>query len=101
MAEIFYVKAIWDPDAEVWCSESNMVGLVLETATLGEFESLARHFAPEPSRLIEAAMSKDFYPRLTALLHAAGWRRVTNAKGVTRNGARYHRSPFQEPAHSQ
>ena len=26
-------------------------------------------------------MSKDFYPRLTALLHAAGWRRVTNAKG--------------------
>ena len=101
MAEIFYVKAIWAPEAEVWCSESNIVGLVLETARLGEFESLARHFAPEPSRLIEAAMSKDFYPRLTALLHAAGWRRVTNAKVVTRNGARYHRSPLQEPAHSQ
>jgi hypothetical protein len=47
MGEDFYVKAIWDPEAEVWCSESNIVGLVLETATLGEFESLARHFAPE------------------------------------------------------
>jgi hypothetical protein len=47
MAEEFYVKAIWDPEAGVWCSESNIVGLVLETATLGEFENLARHFAPE------------------------------------------------------
>ena len=47
MAEDFYVKAISDPEAGVWCSESNIVGLVLETATLGEFENLARHFAPE------------------------------------------------------
>jgi Domain of unknown function (DUF1902) len=47
MAEQFYVKAIWDPEAAVWYSESNIVGLVLETATLGEFENLARHFAPE------------------------------------------------------
>ena len=47
MTEDFYVKAIWDPEAGVWCSESNIVGLVLETATLGEFENLARHFAPE------------------------------------------------------
>ena len=42
MAEEFYVKAIWAPEAGVWCSESNIVGLVLETATLGEFENLAR-----------------------------------------------------------
>jgi hypothetical protein len=47
MARTFYVKAIWDPEAEVWCSESDIPGLVLETATLAEFESLARHFAPE------------------------------------------------------
>ena len=26
-------------------------------------------------------MPKDFYPELTALLHAAGWRRAANAKG--------------------
>ncbi len=47
MAQSFYVKAIWDSEAEVWCSESNILGLVLETATLAEFETLARHFAPE------------------------------------------------------
>ncbi|WP_426039214.1 DUF1902 domain-containing protein [Brevundimonas sp. DC300-4] len=47
MSQSFYVKAIWDPEAEVWTSESNIQGLVLETATLGEFENLARHFAPE------------------------------------------------------
>lgn len=47
MAEDFYVKAIWDPEAGVWCSESDIPGLVIETATLAEFESLARHFAPE------------------------------------------------------
>lgn len=47
MSEPFYVKAIWDPEAGVWCSESNIQGLVLETATLAEFESLAKQFAPE------------------------------------------------------
>lgn len=47
MTEPFYVKAIWDPEAEVWTSQSNIQGLVLETATLAEFESLAKHFAPE------------------------------------------------------
>jgi len=47
MSEPFYVKAIWDPEAEAWCSESNIQGLVLETATLSEFEALAKHFAPE------------------------------------------------------
>ena len=26
-------------------------------------------------------MPKDFYPELTAFLHAAGWRRAENAKG--------------------
>jgi len=47
MTESFYVKAIWDPEAAVWCSESNILGLVIETATLTEFESLARLLAPE------------------------------------------------------
>ena len=47
MSQSFYVKAIWDQEAEAWCSESDIPGLVIETATLAEFESLARHFAPE------------------------------------------------------
>ncbi|CAL1692123.1 hypothetical protein MMB232_02279 [Brevundimonas subvibrioides] len=47
MSQSFYVKAIWDAEAAVWTSESNIQGLVLETATLAEFEAMARHFAPE------------------------------------------------------
>ena len=47
MTEPFYVKAIWDPEAGVWISESNILGLNVETATLAEFEAMARHFAPE------------------------------------------------------
>ena len=47
MAEDIYVMAIWDPDAESWFSDSNIVGLVIQTATLTEFEVLARHFAAE------------------------------------------------------
>jgi len=47
MSQSFYVKAIWDPEVGVWCSESDIPGLVIETATLAEFESLARHFAPK------------------------------------------------------
>lgn len=47
MSQSFYVKALWDPEAEVWCSESDIPGLVIETATLAEFESLARLFASE------------------------------------------------------
>ncbi|WP_312689802.1 DUF1902 domain-containing protein, partial [Brevundimonas nasdae] len=37
----------WDPAAGVWCSESNIIGLVLEADNLGEFETLMRQFAPE------------------------------------------------------
>lgn len=47
MTQSFYVKAVWDAEASVWCSESNIPGLIIETATLAEFESLARYFASE------------------------------------------------------
>lgn len=43
----YYVKAIWDEDASVWCSESNIPGLVIEADTLSEFESLMNELAPE------------------------------------------------------
>lgn len=43
----YYVEAVWDPEHGVWCSESDIPGLVIETATLGEFEALVRHFAPD------------------------------------------------------
>lgn len=47
MARSFYVKALWDAEAKVWYSETDIPGLVLQTETLEEFEDLIRHFAPD------------------------------------------------------
>ena len=47
MAHSFYVKAVWDAEAGVWYSESDIPGLVLQTDNLEEFEDLIRHFAPD------------------------------------------------------
>lgn len=47
MAIAYHVKALWDAEAKVWTSESNIPGLVIETETLAEFEDLVRDLAPE------------------------------------------------------
>jgi hypothetical protein len=47
MKKSYYVKAAWDPEAEVWVSESDIPGLVIEAETLGEFETLMMQLAPE------------------------------------------------------
>mgnify|MGYP002782646419 CR=1 FL=1 len=43
----FYVKAIWDAEAGVWVSESDIIGLHVEAATLEEFEAVAAEFGPQ------------------------------------------------------
>jgi hypothetical protein len=47
MQSNYYVKAIWDPEASVWISETDVPGLVIEANTLSEFESLMVELAPE------------------------------------------------------
>ena len=47
MKPTYYVKAVWDPEASVWTSESDIPGLVIEANTLIKFEMLARELAPE------------------------------------------------------
>ncbi len=47
MRKSFHVEARWDPEAQVWASESDVPGLVIETATLAEFEALMRALIPE------------------------------------------------------
>ena len=47
MQKSYYVKALWDPEAKVWYSESDIAGLVIEAYTLGEFEKLMMELAPE------------------------------------------------------
>jgi hypothetical protein len=56
MPKVYHVSAIWDPEAKVWVSNSDVPGLVIETATLAEFEALMRALVPE---MIEDHHGKD------------------------------------------
>lgn len=47
MKQAYYVAALWDPEASVWVSDSNIPGLVIEADTLAEFEQLMVELAPE------------------------------------------------------
>ena len=47
MKSSYYVRALWDPEASVWISESDIPGLVIEANTLTEFETAIWQLAPE------------------------------------------------------
>ena len=44
---IFYIRAIWDDDAKVFYSESDIEGLHIEAATIDEFEEVMHELAAE------------------------------------------------------
>jgi Domain of unknown function (DUF1902) len=43
----FFVKAVWDDEAKVFYSESDIIGLHIETDTLAEFEAMIDATASE------------------------------------------------------
>ncbi|MEO0937571.1 MAG: DUF1902 domain-containing protein [Pseudomonadota bacterium] len=43
----FEVEAIWDEEASVWISESDIEGLHVQADTLSEFHEVVREFAAE------------------------------------------------------
>jgi hypothetical protein len=47
MPSSYYVRAVWDAEAAVWISQTDVPGLVIEANTLSEFESLVQELAPE------------------------------------------------------
>jgi len=47
MRKRYLVEAHWDPEAKVWYSASDIPGLVIEAATLAEFEALIGELAVE------------------------------------------------------
>jgi hypothetical protein len=47
MAKGFTVNAVWDPEAEVFTTQSDIPGLVVEAATFEELVDLIRSLAPE------------------------------------------------------
>ena len=47
MKSSYFVKALWDAEASVWISETDIPGLVIEADTLAEFETLLAELGPE------------------------------------------------------
>jgi hypothetical protein len=43
----FTVTALWDSDAKVFISESDIIGLHVEADTLEEFEAIVKDVAPD------------------------------------------------------
>lgn len=43
----FFVRAVWDEGAGVFRSESDIIGLHIETDTIGEFREVLLDMAPE------------------------------------------------------
>ena len=44
----FFVKAVWDEEAKVFYSDSDIVGLHIETETIEEFREILVDIGPEP-----------------------------------------------------
>ncbi len=55
MRDELYVQAIWDEEAGVYISESNIPGMFIQTETLGLFEEVMLDVVPD---LIEANILK-------------------------------------------
>lgn len=47
MSDRYFIRAIWDPEAKVYYSDSNVPGLVVESESLAEFVSIAEELLPE------------------------------------------------------
>jgi Domain of unknown function (DUF1902) len=43
----FYVRSLWDSEAGVFYSDSDIIGLHIEAPTLDEFEVLMHEFVPD------------------------------------------------------
>jgi hypothetical protein len=58
MAKEYYLQAIWDPEAKVYYSKTNVPGLVVEAETLDDFIAIANELTPELLRANVPAPSK-------------------------------------------
>ena len=71
----FTVTARWDAEAGVWVSETDIRGLVIETATLDEFEDLVFALAPEMIRDNHLAPSGRINDPVGQTLPVVVWKR--------------------------
>ena len=82
MQQTFRVKAVWDAEAEVFYSESDIEGLHIEAATLDEFEAIMLDVAPELIMVNHRSTSELVEHSLKELIPAIVWQRPNTEKAV-------------------
>ena len=70
----FEVEAVWDDDASVWISRSDIVGLHVEAETLQDFQNRVREFAAELIVTNHYADKEIDRSDLAALIPAIFWK---------------------------
>ena len=75
MVKTYHVTALWDSEADVWISQTDIPGLNIEAETLGEFEQLVMELAPEMlsenENIHGAEVILDFRAQATRTLEVA------------------------------
>lgn len=61
----FYIKALWDEESGVFYSESDIIGLHIEAATVEEFQAIMEDLAP--AMVMENHVSKKDFSKKSIL----------------------------------
>ena len=76
----FTVRALWDDEAKVYYSESDIDGLHIEAETLDEFESVMMDLAPDlivANHMEKQAVSNINASNIASFIPAILWQRPT------------------------
>ncbi len=83
MKRAFFVRALWDEEAKVWYSETDIDGLFINAKNLNEFEDVINEFAGDlvlenhwrhdqvPQELIKTTVPIILWQRPSSARHAA------------------------------
>jgi hypothetical protein len=78
----FSVRALWDEDAEVFYSESDIIGLHIEAKTIDEFEAVLMEVGPD--LIVANHISKPdlMNSSLSNLIPAIIWQRPETCREI-------------------
>ncbi|MDE2889565.1 MAG: DUF1902 domain-containing protein [Gemmatimonadota bacterium] len=83
MKRTFNVKAIWDDEAQVFYSQSDIEGLHIEAASLDEFEAIIIEEAPDLIMANHRSLSEIAEHPLKDLIPAILWQRYETERMST------------------
>ena len=80
----FRIKAVWNPETKVFCSQSDIEGLHIEATTLDEFEEIMLDVAPDLIMTNHRNVPEITERSLKALIPIILWQRPdTETRGGT------------------